>query len=49
MIKRITINQHIAKDVFNLIKREIEGKYKIKVNRSTVINNKSWINYVKNM
>lgn len=49
MIKRITINQHIAKDVFNLIKREIEGKYKIKVNRSTVINNKTWINYVKNM
>ena len=49
MIKRITINQYIAKHVFELINNEIEDNYKITVNRSTVINNKAWINYVKKM
>jgi hypothetical protein len=45
-IKRVTINQKISIDLYNLIKNELQTKYNIKVNRSTVYRNKRWINHI---
>ena len=48
IIRKITINQKLSRDVFNLIKSEITDNYKIKVNRSTIYHNNKWINYLDN-
>lgn len=48
-IKKITINQYLPKKVFDLIKNNIESKWKIKVNRSSVIKNDQWVNHMKKL
>jgi hypothetical protein len=49
MISKITINWQLSDKIFELIKNEIESKYKIEVNRSTIIRNEKWINYINSM
>jgi hypothetical protein len=49
MINKITINGQLSSEVFRLIKSEIEDKYKIEVNHSTIIKNQKWIDYIESM
>jgi hypothetical protein len=48
-INKITVNQHLPKDIFYLLKVKIESDWKISVNQSTVIKNNEWINYMKKL
>jgi hypothetical protein len=48
-IRKITINQNLSTDVYGLIKDEIENAYNIAVNRSTIYNNKRWINHINGL
>jgi hypothetical protein len=49
LINKITINQHLSKEIYNLLNEKIERDWNITVNRSTVIKNDQWINYMKNL
>jgi hypothetical protein len=46
LIRKITINQNLCGDVFNLIKSDITNKYNLQVDRSTIYYNNKWINYL---
>ena len=48
-IKKITINQHLPKEIFDLLNEKIERAWNIPVNRSTVIKNNRWINHMKKL
>ena len=50
VINKITISQHMSQQVFNSIKKYLEkiiGTHEIKINRSTLYENKRWIKGLK--
>lgn len=49
LIKKITIDQRLNNDVYKLIKNELVNEYGIQVNRSTIFENKTWINYIEKL
>lgn len=48
-IKRITINQYLPKQLFDLINEKIESVWKVTVTRSTIIKNDRWVSYMEKL
>jgi hypothetical protein len=46
IIKKITVGQKMSFDLYELLKNEIKTKYGLKVYKSTVYENKTWIDYI---
>jgi len=48
-IRKITINQHLPVEIFDMIKKSIELEWAIDVRRSTVVKNDRWIGYMRRL
>lgn len=49
IIKKVTIGQKMNPDLYELLRNDIKTKYNIKVIRSTVYENKTWIDHINSI
>ena len=48
-IRKVTINQFLPREIFELIKQKIEVQWNVPVNQSTIIKNTTWINHMNKL